>query len=203
MSTARRATAPIDRPAAFRPRPAQFCSPYPPGECARRLAAVTTKRGSTTWYLDPANACKPAPRLRGTIDQSGILVARFEDATGRNSFAPYLDARLVPGADGGTVVTGRIGMHPNGQAVGAVALGFGALLLLGALAGGISQLAAGHLRGLPFVLLPIVLGAFIAAINLAGRRSLEHNTPKLIGEINAILASSATLPEATPGAKVT
>jgi hypothetical protein len=176
---------------------AQFCSPYPPSECARRLAAVTTERGSTTWYLDPANACKPAPRLRGTIHQSGILVARFEDAAGRNSFAPYLDARLVPGADGGTVVAGKIGMHPNSRAVGAVAVSFAGLVLLGSLAGGISQLAVGHLRGLLFVLFPIVLGAFIAAINLAGRRSLEHNTPKLIGEINAILASSATLPDAT------
>jgi hypothetical protein len=53
-------------------------------------------------------------------------------------------------------------------------------------------LARGHLSGLGATLLPLCMIAVFAALNAAGLRSLERGTPKLIGELNRMLDSTAT-----------
>jgi hypothetical protein len=86
--------------AAFRARPVVLASPHPSGDCSRRLAAVTTARGFTTWHLDPRTVGCPEPQLKGSVSGPRVVVAGYEDASGRNSFAAWLDARLQPSAVG-------------------------------------------------------------------------------------------------------
>ncbi len=153
---------------------------------------VTTHRGATSWYLDRRTVGHPAPRLRGDVCPPRIFVARFEDASGRNSFAPWLDARLEPGAAGGTTLTGRIGLHPNVVGLMPVLAGFFGLLAMAGVVGGIVQLVRGELRGLPFALVPLAMITLMAGLNVAGLRSLERDIPKLIQEMNGVLDSTAT-----------
>ncbi len=174
-------------------RPVVLSSSYPASECLRRLAVVTTQRGFTSWYIDPRNAGRPSPRFRGDLGPSRVLVARFEDAAGRNSFAPWLDVRLEAAAAGGTTLTGTIGLHPPVRVLGPVIAGVAGLIALGGLAGGVAMLTSGHLGGsLPVVLIPLALIAAIAGINVVGLRSLVRQIPKLIQEMNEILGSTAT-----------
>ena len=178
--------------AALRPRPVVFSSPCPASECFRRLAAVTTRRGFTSWHLDPQTAGRPDPKLRGSLGASQISVARWKDAAGRGTFAPWLYARLQADPSGGTTLTGSIGLHPLVRALIPVFAVVGVLIALGGLAGGVALLVSGHIRGsLPDVLIPLFLGVFMVGLNLAGLRSLERNLPRLIEEINAILGSGS------------
>jgi hypothetical protein len=43
------------------------------------------------------------------------------------------------------------------------------------------------------MLIPLVIAAFFAGVSVAGLRSMERDIPKLIGEVNGILDSIATL----------
>jgi hypothetical protein len=45
----------------------------------------------------------------------------------------------------------------------------------------------------PPMLIPLVIAAFFAGVSVAGLRSMERDIPKLIGEVNGILDSIATL----------
>jgi hypothetical protein len=163
-------------------------SAYPPGECLRRLGAVTTRRGGTSWYLDPRTAGRPEPRLRGDIGPSRILVARFADVAGRSSFAPWLDARLEPAAAGGTTVTGTIGLHPAMRAFMPVFAGVAGLIAVAAVAGGIRLLVLGQLSGLvPAVLVPLALAAVIAAFRASSLRLLQRHAGELLREVGEIL----------------
>lgn len=161
---------------------------------------VTTHRGATSWYLDRRTVGRPTPRLRGDVGPSLVSVARFEDASGRGSFAPWLDVRLEPAAGGGTTLTGRIGLHPAVQRLMPVITGSFGLLAMALAAGGIVLLVHGDLSGLPFVLVPLAMTAFLAVLDVAGRRSLERNIPKLIQEMNRVLDSTATFTGHTPAA---
>jgi hypothetical protein len=118
-------------------------------------------------------------------------VAEWKTASGRNSFAPWLDARLEPDGDGRTTLRGQIGLHPQMLPLSALIAGAGGLICMVMVVTGIAMLARGHLSGLPFVLLPFALAAFIAGFNFAGLRSLERDIPKLIREINAVLDSTS------------
>lgn len=176
----------------FRPRHVTLTSPYPVDDCLRRLATVTTRRRATSWYLDSRTVGRAEPRLLGDVGRSRIFVARWQDTTGRNSFTPWLDARPEPAAAGGTTLTGSIGLNPAaGGLIQAVDWGSG-LIVLAAIAGGISLLARGDLSGLVFVLGPLALAAFGTGLNAVGLRSLERDLPKLIQEINGLLDSTAT-----------
>lgn len=177
----------------FRSRPVVLSSPYPVSECFRRLATVTTQHGVTSWYLNPRTAGRPTARLRGDVGPSRVNVARFEDAAGRNSFAPWLDARLERAAGGGTTLTGSIGLHPAVRALIPVIAGIGSLLAVAAVAGGIALLVHGHLSGLlPAMLIPLAITTFIVGFNVAGLRLLERDIPQLIQELNGLLGSTAT-----------
>jgi hypothetical protein len=88
--------------AGFGSRPVVLSSPHTVSECLDRLAGVTAQRGQVSWYLDPKTAGCPGPRFRGEAGPQRIWVARFADVAGRDSFAPWLNARLEPAAGGGT-----------------------------------------------------------------------------------------------------
>lgn len=175
--------------AGFRSRAVTLSSPHSPGEFLSRMAAVTTRQGFS-WYLAAKNVGAPDPRFRGDVGPSRILVARFDDTLGRNSFAPWLDTRAEPAADGGTILTGRIGLHPFVRVLIPVILGAGTLMMLGLLVAGAVQLAAGRFgQSLPFVVLPPIAIAFMVGCNATGLRSLERGIPELIREMNEILGS--------------
>ncbi len=128
--------------------PVVLSSPYPPGECLRRLAMVTTTRGPASWHLDSRTAGRPEPRFRGDAGPSRIFVARFAYASRTTRVVPWLDARLEPAAGGGTTLTGVIGLHPAVRARLPVIAGGAALIAGSALAGGVHMLASGHRGGL-------------------------------------------------------
>jgi hypothetical protein len=178
--------------AGFRSRPVALSSPYPAEECIRRLAAVTTRRGATSWYLDPRTVGLPTPRLSGDVGLSRIVVARWEDANGRGSFTPWLNVQLEPPAGGGATLRGMIGLHPAMGGFMPVFAVVSAVLLVTLMAGGTGLLVHGDPKGLVFVLMPLALAAFGAGIFIAGLRSLERGIPKLIQEMNGILDSTAT-----------
>jgi hypothetical protein len=180
------------RVAGIRSQLVVLSSPYPPEECLRRLGTVTTTRGGTSWYLDPRTAGHPEPRLRGDAGPSRILVARFADAAGRNSFAPWLDARLEPAAGTGTTLTGTIGLHPAVRALMPVLAGVAGLIAVTAVAGGIRLLALGHLSGLvPAVLVPLALAAVIAAFRASNLRLPQRHAGELLREVAEILGPAA------------
>jgi hypothetical protein len=118
-------------------------------------------------------------------------VAEWKAAGGRNSFVPWLDARIEPDGEGGTTLRGQIGLRPEVLTVSALIAGAGGLICMAMVVSGIALLASGHLSGLRFVLLPFGIAAFIAGINFAGLRSLERDVPRLVQEINAVLDSAS------------
>jgi hypothetical protein len=118
-------------------------------------------------------------------------VAEWKAASGRNSFVPWLDARLEPDGEGRTTLRGQIGLRPEVMTVLPLIAGVGGLTCMGVVVSGIAVLVRGHLSGLPLALLPFAIAAFIAGINFAGLRSLERDIPKLIQEINAVLDSTS------------
>lgn len=178
--------------AGFQSRPVMLSSPHPASECLQRLAAVTTQRRSASWYIDHRSARRPQPRLWGNVGPSWISVARFEDAAGRNRFAPCLDAHAEPLARGGTMFTGRIGLQPAVRVVISVLAAVGGVMAVAGVTGGVVLLVHGHLSGLAAMLIPLVVIAVFAVLNTAGLRSLERGTPKLVEELNGILDSTAT-----------
>jgi hypothetical protein len=175
-----------------RSHPVVLSSPFPAGECVRRLAAVTTRRSAAFWYLDSRTALRPDPRLRGEISLAQISVVLFPGG-GKNSYRPRLDVRLEPAAEGGTMLTGTVGMQPGARTAGRVINAVAALILLGFVAGGVSRLVAGHIDGLVLALLaPAVAIALAWGLEAAGVRSLRQDIPQLLGEVNEILGSAGT-----------
>jgi hypothetical protein len=95
--------------AGFDRRPVALSSPYPVAECLERLAAVTTSRGRTGWYIDPRTVGRPDPLFKGELYPSRTRLTRFAVTSGRNSLVAILEVRLDPTADGGTALCGWIG----------------------------------------------------------------------------------------------
>jgi hypothetical protein len=178
------------RDATARLGPVILSSPYPVDECVRRLAAVTTMRSATSWYLDPRTVGLPEPRFRGEVSPSRILVAR---CAGRDGFAPMLDARLEPSADGGTRLTGTTGLRPSVRTFRRVFAGVCGLIAVASLAGGIHLLVSGHLAGLgPAVLVPLLMAALAGSHEVACRRLPARQSGVLIADISEILGSPVT-----------
>jgi hypothetical protein len=173
----------------FGRRPLVLSSPYPVAECVQRLAAVTTSRGRTTWYLDPRTALRPDPLFKGELYPSRTRLARFVGAGSRNTFVAMLEVRLDPRADGGTVLSGWIG-RPAGAFQATLFTGMGGLVSLGLLAAGIVQLVLGHIIGLlPTLAFPLP-AAFFAGFFAIGHRSLESDIAELVQEVNEVLGST-------------
>ena len=178
----------------FRRRPVVLLSPHPADECLQRLAKVTTSRGATSWYLDSRTVGRPDPRFRGVVGRSWIQVARFQAASGRGSYVPWLVAGPWVSDDGGTEFRGWIGPPPAVAGFLPWFAGFACLASLGLLVAGVAPLVLGHVIGLvPTVLFPLP-AIWLAGMNAAGRRSLEREAPKLIEELNGVLGSTAAFP---------
>lgn len=177
--------------ARFRSRPVSLSSPYPVEECLRRLSTVAERRGAASWYLSSRTVGCPEPRLRGDVGPSRILVAEWKAASGRNSFVPWLDARLEPDGEGRTTLRGQIGLRPEVVTVLALTAAVGGLVCMAVVVSGIAVLVHGHLSGLPLALGPFAIAAFAAGINFEGLRSLERDIPKLMWQINAVLDSTS------------
>jgi hypothetical protein len=178
----------------FRRRPVVVSSPHPVSECLERLEKVTTLRGPTTWYLDSRTVGRPEPRFRGQVYRSQIRLARFTAAAGRNSFCAMLDVRSGAGADGGTVLSGRIGLSDGGQVVLPAFTAAVGLAGLGFLVAGVAQLVGGRLIGLaPALAFPLPMAAWAGVIVL-GRRALERDICELLKSVNEVLDSTAAFP---------
>lgn len=172
--------------ASFGRRPLALSSPYPVAECLQRLAAVTTSRGRTRWYLDSRTAMRPDPLFKGELFPSRTRLARFAVAGGRNTFVAMLEVRLDPRPDGGTALSGWIGM-PAGAFRATFLTVIGCLVSLGLLVAGVVQLGLGHIVGLvPALTSPLPAAAFIGVFAL-GHRSLESDIAELIHEVNDVL----------------
>jgi hypothetical protein len=178
--------------AGLRCRPVSLSSPHPAEECLRRLAAVTTARGST-WYLDARTAGKPDPRFRGTVTPRWIRVARFSQAIGRNSFVPWLQGCLQAESGGGTSFTGQVGPDQAARVVLGVITGMFGVFSLISLAADVSMAKAGDLGGhLAFALIPLALDAFLVGMIVAAKRSVRQEIPRLIQAVNEVLDSTVT-----------
>jgi hypothetical protein len=181
--------------AGLRPRLVVLSSPHPPAECVGRLALVTAQRGLGAWYRDPQNFRRGDPQLLGLVGPGDISVGRYPEAAGRNSFAPWLEARLKANGDGGTTLTGSIGLR-GGVGIVLVVMAVGAAVIaVAAEAGGIGMLATGQIMGLlPVVLSPLAWTALVTGVAFIGWRSLHHDSPKLVNELCGILGASVSLP---------
>jgi hypothetical protein len=174
-------------------QPIVLRAPHSPDECRRLLAEVTTSQSALSWHLHSADAGRPDPRLRGIVEPGWISVARWRDAAGRNSFAPWLNASLN-GTGETTTLTGRVGLARSLADLLPLFGGIGSLIVLLILVTGVVGLAQERLDDLPFVLAPVGMVVFFTVFVSAGMRSLHHNTPELIAEINEILGSTAVHP---------
>lgn len=178
----------------LRRHPLVLSSPHPASECLQRLTEVTTSRGPTTWYLDPRTVGRTEPRFRGEVSPSRIMLFRFTAGAGRDSFFSVLDVRPGQGADGGTTLSGWIGIGPGGGALLPVVTGAVGLVSLGLLVAGVGQLVLGHLIGLaPTLAFPLPIAA-MAGFNVLGHRSLERDISELLQEVNEVLGSTAVFP---------
>ena len=174
------------------PRPVVLSSPYPVEECLRRLTQVTTKRTTTSWYLDTKTAVLPNPRFWGDISPSGITIVRFDGVRGRGgvSVSPRLDVRPEPAAGGGTTLTGTIGVDPyTKDFIRATTVG-ACLMCLGFVAGGIVTLVHGDISGIALLLSPLVAIGFAAAFSSGGWRWLEKTIAELLEDVNKTLGST-------------
>jgi hypothetical protein len=181
----------------LRTQPVVLSSECPPGDCAARLVRVTAQRGLGVWYRDPQNYLyhRGDPRLLGTVDAGHVSVVHYPEGAGRNSFAPLLQGQLQPAADGGTTLTGTIGLHPAvGVGLPVMAVVWGAVVLV-PFAVGIARLVTGHINGLLLTILsPLFWAVPALGIMVIGGGSLQRDIPKLIGEMCGILDASSTFP---------
>jgi hypothetical protein len=162
---------------------------------------VTTGRTSG-WYLDWRTATLPDPLFHGAVGPSGIRIIRFREVNRRNGPSAWFEAQPGPAPEGGTTLTGTVGLRsaPGRAIVGAVVL---ALLAVGGVVSfvvGVVIAASGHFNGGTGV--AIGLPVLIVLSLLAGRghdrgpglRKVEDPIPALLGEINDVLDSTAAFP---------
>jgi hypothetical protein len=165
----------------FGPIPVVFVSPLPQGECLERFRDTTERQGSL-WHLSGTNIGKKAPRFRGRAD-SELHIAQFEETLGRNSFVPFLDARIEPTPGGGTEINGSIGLGGSVRSFLCVSYrrrnDLTALLVVG-----VVQLAQGQLSpGIPFVVGVIAFVVFRLLFFRSGSRSFHGGITPLIADV--------------------
>jgi hypothetical protein len=106
---------------------------------------------------------------------------------------------LEQSADGGTTVTGAVGIPAEVREVVVLIAGAWGVILLAMLAGGAALLASGRIGGLAAVLGSLALVAVMAVFRAAGLRSLQRNLPRLVAEMNETLGSTAVFPSPDAG----
>ncbi|HEX4290272.1 MAG TPA: hypothetical protein VH021_15230 [Trebonia sp.] len=178
--------------AGFDRRPVALSSPYPVAECLERLAAVTTSRGRTGWYIDPQTVGRPDPLFKGELCRSRTRLTRFAVDGGRNSLVAILEVRLDSAADGGTALCGWVG--PLAGAFQATLFTVvGCLVSLALLATGVVQLTLGHLIGLAPALTFALPAAAITGVLRYNRRALESENVALVDQLNEVLGATGAV----------
>lgn len=178
--------------AGFGAQPVAISSPHPPAECLRRIANLTSRRGHT-WYLDSHTAGLPDPRFRGAVGPSWFSVARFSETLGRNSFVPWVAVQVQPNEEGGSALTGTVGLVRAVRVVMLVIAASGGLILLASLTTGMALLASGHLgKSIPFVLIPLAIGCLAVLVMIRGLRSLARDTSKVVHDVSDALDATTT-----------
>jgi hypothetical protein len=156
-------------------------SPYPPAECAGRLAGATG-RGST-WIASTLP-------LEGRVSPDLIRVARRQS---KHSLTAWFSGRIEQAPDGRTLVAGTVGPNPAVRQVFRL-ISLGWLLIFGVmLAAGLSTLGSGHPQ-LPFILFPIGFAAVYALVLVVSPPIARYEIRGLLDELNTILDSTATFP---------
>jgi hypothetical protein len=178
-------------------RPVVVTSPYPPEECLRRLAKVTTDRKSG-WYLDWRTATLPDPLFHGAVGPRGIRVSLFSEAGRRGGPLAWFDAQIATAPEGGTALTGTVG-SPSAQATAMATVafvGFWAVAGVVSFVVGIVIAASGHFNagvgvaiGLP-VLLVLSLLAGRGYHPGPGLVPAEAPVPRLLRKIKDVLDST-------------
>lgn len=171
----------------FAPVEVALSSPLALNTCDERLHATTERQGSL-WYLKSGNAGHTDPRFRGKVTPSRISIARFDETLGRNSFVPYLEARLTTRPDGGTDLQGSIGLSGSTRRVMSLMSVLGGLLLAIALIVGIVLMVQGHwVSALPPLLIPLGIAGLGVALTISGMRSLHQRVQPLLSEVVDLL----------------
>jgi hypothetical protein len=117
-----------------------------------------------------------------------LVVSRFKETLGRNSFVAVLDASLQPDSSGGTQLSGTVRLGSGVRAVGIAILVVGSLILGGFLILGVVLLTRGSdLAGLPPLLFALGLGAASAIFVRLGLSSYHADAVRLIDEVSNIL----------------
>jgi len=173
------------------PRPVVVHSPYPPDECARRLAEATTHRGRTSWYLHSRTALLPDPRFFGKAGPSGVRLTRHGDVNTRYVVPARLSARPEPADDGGTNLVGTLGRQPEGDPREWLPLLLFSLFGVVCVLAGVVFLTHGQLGGLiPIVVPPLALPG-VAVYHLTSiRKQRRASAAKLVEELHEVLDSS-------------
>jgi hypothetical protein len=178
--------------ASFGRRPVALSSPYPVAECLERLAAVTTSRGRTGWYIDPRTVGRPDPLFKGELYPSRTRLTRFAATGGRNRLDTMLEVRLDPAADGGTALSGWIGERAGAFQATLFSV-VGCLVSLGLLATGVVQLTLGHLIGLAPALTFALPAAVIIGLLRYNRGALELEIAALVDQVNEVLGTTGAV----------
>jgi hypothetical protein len=182
-------------------RPVVVTSPHTPDECLRRLAKVTTGRKSG-WYLDWRTATMPDPLFHGEVGPSGIRVALFSQVSRRGGPGAWFDALVVPVPEGGTALTGTVGL-PTAEAkatLGLVLIAFWAVAAVASFVIGVVITASGHFHiqvGLAIGLPVLFMLSLLAARGYhpgPGLEPAEPPIPRLLGKINGVLDSTSAFP---------
>ncbi|HEY5400677.1 MAG TPA: hypothetical protein VIL16_35355 [Trebonia sp.] len=175
--------------ASFGRRPVALSSPYPVAECLERLAAVTTSRGRTMWYIDPRTVGRPDPLFKGELYRSRTRLTRFAVTGRRGGLVAMLEVRLDPAADGGTALSGWVGVPAGAFQATSFAV-LGCLVSLGLLAAGVVQLALGHIIGLvPTLTFPLPAVVF-TGVFVSSRPALESEIAALVDQVNEVLGTT-------------
>jgi hypothetical protein len=172
-------------------RQAVIRSPFPRDETASRLAAVTSRRGHR-WFLDPGAAGTSAPLLRGSVTPALVHVARFPETLRRNSFVAWFDGRLQPTADGGTDISGVVGISRPVLRVSVLLIAANLLVLVPLLVTGLVLLVGrGETGAIALVLVPLAIVTFESLLVRAGLRFLRADEQRLRRLLEEILSRPA------------
>ena len=171
------------------PREVSVHSPLPVSECARRLRAATTPRRAADYFTP--GILRQAGYFQGSVAAGRVQLARYSDAR-RGSFPAWLDARLEPADDGGTVLTGTIGESPRAARSRPFVFGSQIVLNIGILVAGAALLVvAPSSASLAVVLIVMALSSFawLEWVHRMTERMPRRRGEQLLGDVRAVLNS--------------
>jgi hypothetical protein len=179
---------------AFLERPlVTLASPYSPAECGGRLEAATGRRPFDIAGFQRASGLP----LQGRVSPALIRVALRRPASSRNNWEALFIGRIEQAPDGGTLVVGTVGPDPSIRILCVVFPIAWLLIGGGLLVGGLWSLVSGHpqLPDLLRIVIPLVIAAGYALSIVTGPAKVQREIQALLDELNAILDSTADLPD--------